>query len=1759
MLDPAALPAATYVDHGHYGFLAVTRDEVGAAVTFDAALMPTGATNAPGTAIRSVHAVPVAGGWQVYVGGWPAGVRGVCDLALRARAVDGSQRTVTLPGTVTVASERMDVALLLDDSFSMRRTDPTRLRVAAVQLFARVAAARGSIRTLTIVAFNRTARVLLPPTDPADHVAIDRSLTGVVAEGSTDMDAAFAQVVSTFAGLPDSRKIAVVLSDGHDQPGRYENAHLRFADAHWPVYTVGLSDLADTNTLCRIATQTGGAYQFAPDTQRLEAIFQEIVLALHGAVMIGDWPLERADVHVPVDDAVRLLTLALDAPVAARCRVSGPDRQARELAADAASNAVCEVYAPQRGPWQVSAATGAVLRATAASDLELVLFPVAAAITDAVPVQVHALLLRDFAPVTGATVRVALTIGAAAGGPVTLSGVAPGRYSGWLVPAAVGAATCHATASGRTPAGWPFQRAAAQAWQVSPVRRDSLWVQPQPATLALYPGTAVTGTVAIAGRGAFSAALTVPGSPAGVAVDLPDAGGSLPDGASRALRVEARADADASPGALTAQVAVAVGTLPVARVLIEITVLTPEVASGPAAFDWGVVRSGSMQTGRIWAALVPGGAVRIRTAADGAAAWRPGEARILSAATSQWEIVVAAPAGADARASGTIVLDWGWGRRTVPWQVSTEPPPVVVEPVVTNAPPVEPPPTNVVALPPVVVEPVPAVTPVAAPAPVPAHRYNWPHLLLIALLALLLAWLLERLLRHTRVHRMTKYFVLSVLLHLAFLLLGLDLLVQTRVVEVEQLSPSLAVRIEALEQKFGVEITPAAAPIALNDAESAAAVARASASATAEDARRAEIRQPDAEVAATQAEQAPTVRPTELAADAAEAAKQRTKLDAAQETRTIEAKAAERAEHREEMRAVLVDAARQEAEPVRTRTDARDAPPENATAVLIAAAVPMPADVRAVAMADTTAKQAGELAPAAATEAAAPAPKQVAAAAAVAVPVPVTPERTPVVGAARGAGVPTRTSPAAEPAAAVAAGSTVVATVAASRGSTGASGPSVSTAAQATAKQSTVAGDLPAGADTAAVAVHRVVAGGAAAEQGPTDRVVPAAVGSAVRAGAATGGMRTGAAAVSAPDGASAAATVAAPGEVVQARAPQAAEPVGDGRAPAKRKGMPVDAMPAAAGAEAIAVHRGVAGVAASGQGVSEQAVAVAAGRAVGTGAATGAQRVGVPAAGAATDAPSATVLAPRVTPGRVQGPVVVNGEGAAPEKRRGMPVEAAPLDVGTVAGVRRVAAPSAGPAAAGGAEPDRAAAVGLARGQRTGGAATERGAADVIAAAAAADPRDTSAAARIDVPRQVGLPGVRGDAVAGDLALRLGDGREGTVSTTLGLARYGGDWDCSKTAMMFLGHQLRERTGMGLMAGDRVVTLDDPELRKLPFVYMTGHRDFQFTDAEVRNLRAYLQGGGHLWADDSTHYRDETFDRAFRRELARLLPGAALEKLGPDFKGFHTGYDLSQGYKGYAIPPGDKYRQDYIEGARLGDRVAVVYTRNDYGDGLDIDPHTQPLEPSLTSLSPAEMQEGATRMGVNLVLYFLTQGGQVDGAFMSRTAQTMRTARDRSDSDWPTGADRAWEGFGDATGWPVETWGDPATWTAAGDAVRLRFEVADKEKAAFGRVYEPAWVLEARDVLAVELVSRLTCGARVALGLTVGTGYFETAPCYVKPGANRIFFRCDARTFKTEAAKWEYREALPLPAAVGKINLLIYAPAGGEFELRNARVIRVP
>ncbi len=1765
------LQAAAYEDRGHYGFVTLAHNEAPGALAFTARLEGSAGTGEA----RLVCARPVAGGWQVVVGGWPAAVSGRADLVLRAKGT-GAPCEIRLPGAVSATGGRMDVTLVVDDSFSMRKTDPLRLRVKALALFARIAASRGAVRTLSVVGFSKRPRLVLPPTPPADAAAFERAMPDLVAEGSTDLDAALTLARETLAALPESRKIVVVLSDGKDEPSRYHDAHRQFVAARMPVYTVGLSHLADRRTLERIARETGGTFLFAPDMTRLEAIFQEIVLAIHSSVTIGTWPLATEAIAIPVDDSIRVLAFTLDAAASGEARVTPPTAgETLTLRADPPEAALAECYLPERGLWQATG--GGTLQATAESDLDLILFPPAGVATDAVPCAVAALVVRDGVPVTnGCAVSLATEVD---GAEHPLSLTDRGYYAGFGVPRSEGEVSWRVIAQGITAAGYPFRREASLAQRVVPMRRDTLWVQPAPLRLELDPGCTATGRVAVAGRGRFRADLH---GPRGFSAILPIHDGDLPEGRTLDLPVVVGAGPETLPGTATGRVVVTVGRLPAAEVPVEVRVRAPRVIVGPERLFWEGITPGQTVTGTVWAvveAVDP--ACRVRAVLQGADPRRDAlRDAVLGTGTSRWQVVVGST-GADGDIAGRVAVSWGWGAAEVPWRVAVAAPEPLPAPEPAPAPEPEPeplppeapvpPPSETVAPPALPPPPAPEAA-VPPPQPPPVRGINYGRIALVVLLILLLLYLLWRMTRGEE-NRLAKYYAASVALHLLVFLLTLDLLVQTRVMTMEQVSPTLAVTLNAMEKKLGIEITPPAGAVAVDvvpaafeevekvahslqppEERAAADLSQAGLAAAVREA----LRQPEAAPApeplarAEEPQARQTVTPeAPLAESVVVAAKQRESTATEERSRVVaEARAEEtrRAAEGRRMQVALPDP-RQAADVSAAGVPAAPAGTEALRGAVAgserrAQALPPEAvtDERLRVEAKRAAQEARQETERSlthgrseATAATAPAVRR---------GLTLVPANS---AAAEGARPAATTSELASPVS--------VAVSSAPRrvaGGTGDEKPHAAPEALAAAvaplpaaKQAATPESTMVGA--AAVAPHRPDAAARAPEGDRTGRAASAVVQAAIQGAVAPDATAVAVETAGQPAGGAAAADVVRSESDPRERS--AGAPAADVMAtdrpslPALRVAGATTAPPAGEPERAAPVAVARAGGAAAGaphaenRAIRHGALALPpAGRpAVHTAEVRLGDTAGVRPPAALLAAASGGERAPRTPP--------------APH----LPGEEAPL---AALGPRRPAGGAAKPV-----EGPRVPVVG--RADASAAAGERPGAVRAAPAPRLPDEARRPAPVRdagIEVAGAAARPEARQDATAGDLAFKGNAGGAGTVHATLAMAQYGGDWDCARTAMMFLSHQLRERTGMALMASDTVVRLDQPGLIQVPFVYLTGDKDFRFTDAEVRNLQDYLNHGGHLWADDSTHYRDETFDRAFRREIVRVLPGASIVRLGPEFGGWRTGYDLARGYKGYAIPPGDKYRQDYIEGIVINGRVAVVYTRNDYGDGLNIDPHTQPLKDSLTSLGPAEMQEGATRMGINLALFFLSQHGKIDLTFMENAAGGMRRAADPSDARAPQGQARPVAGADDPASWFHETWSDPATLAqAVKGRLDVTFQVGEREKAAIGRMLDPALSLTPADVLALDVESRLSCGARVALGLETSGGYFETAPFYIKPGRNTAFFSCADKTFKCEPSSWEFRAALPLPCSATKVNLLIYAPDGGEMRFSNLRVITSP
>ena len=134
------------------------------------------------------------------------------------------------------------------------------------------------------------------------------------------------------------------------------------------------------------------------------------------------------------------------------------------------------------------------------------------------------------------------------------------------------------------------------------------------------------------------------------------------------------------------------------------------------------------------------------------------------------------------------------------------------------------------------------------------------------------------------------------------------------------------------------------------------------------------------------------------------------------------------------------------------------------------------------------------------------------------------------------------------------------------------------------------------------------------------------------------------------------------------------------------------------------------------------------------------------------------------------------------------------------------------------------------------------------------------------------------------------GDRQSGECQLTLARLKYGGggDWYANQSAYPNLINAARERTTLPVCDTMTTIEIMDEGLFRCPFLCMTGHGDVHFTPKERVRLRAYLIGGGFLWADDSYG-----MDRSLRQEVGALFPENPLVPIASDHPLYKSQYVL--------------------------------------------------------------------------------------------------------------------------------------------------------------------------------------------------------------------------------------------------------------------------
>jgi hypothetical protein len=181
----------------------------------------------------------------------------------------------------------------------------------------------------------------------------------------------------------------------------------------------------------------------------------------------------------------------------------------------------------------------------------------------------------------------------------------------------------------------------------------------------------------------------------------------------------------------------------------------------------------------------------------------------------------------------------------------------------------------------------------------------------------------------------------------------------------------------------------------------------------------------------------------------------------------------------------------------------------------------------------------------------------------------------------------------------------------------------------------------------------------------------------------------------------------------------------------------------------------------------------------------------------------------------------------------------------------------------------------------------------------------------------------------------------------------------------------LRRLTNLDAYADAHPVRLDDPEVRRFPFLYAVEVGRMSLTQDEVRGLRDYLNAGGFLVVDD---FWGEYEWANFAGEMARVLPGRAIVDLPRDHALFRTFYEIDEILQVPNVGQGRRGGPTHERGGVVpavkgifdddGRLMVVINFNTDLGDAWEWaeDPYY-----------PLRFSTFAYQMGVNMIVYAMS------------------------------------------------------------------------------------------------------------------------------------------------------------------------------------------
>jgi len=189
------------------------------------------------------------------------------------------------------------------------------------------------------------------------------------------------------------------------------------------------------------------------------------------------------------------------------------------------------------------------------------------------------------------------------------------------------------------------------------------------------------------------------------------------------------------------------------------------------------------------------------------------------------------------------------------------------------------------------------------------------------------------------------------------------------------------------------------------------------------------------------------------------------------------------------------------------------------------------------------------------------------------------------------------------------------------------------------------------------------------------------------------------------------------------------------------------------------------------------------------------------------------------------------------------------------------------------------------------------------------------------------------------------------------------GDWDTQPSSLASLLKHLASSTTVEVQFKKENVDLRNIDAFAHPILYMTGHKDFVLGDDEVNNLRRYLAAGGVLVANACCGRK--TFDTAFRREVARVLPDQKLARIPLDHPVYRSVFPIRKvAYTPLVLHEHPGMSRPALQGVSLESQLRVIYSPYGFVNGWSGAPNPY---------ARGYQDKDALRLGINILVYAMT------------------------------------------------------------------------------------------------------------------------------------------------------------------------------------------